>query len=148
MTRAPKYHRRPSCICLITLIRMPIGNSWSGFSRLQQFASWKAPVAEYHTGVRDNYYYELQAAIFELARGMKLASQKVAGLHNVLQTLDQEARAALFDMNPTAFGEQIERLLRESELLLTQENEFKEQLSEFNSRRALHKSRLDMRPAP
>ena len=119
-------------------------NAWSGFSRLQQYSQWKTPVAEYHTGIRDNYFYELQATCFELSRDLNSAAQRIEGLLKVLKNLELDAKTALFDLNPAAFEDQLGRLLKESDLLLAQENEIKEELSHLNSQRALHKSRLDI----
>jgi hypothetical protein len=119
-------------------------NAWSGFSRLQQFAGWKSSVAEYHTGIRDNYFYELQAKALDLAKELGAADQKIAGLLNVLKTLDQDTRATLFDLNPASFEEKLGRLLNESDSLLARENEIKSELSQLNSQRALHKTRLDI----
>jgi hypothetical protein len=36
---------------------------WKGFARLMQYTGWTSAVAEYHTGARDNYYYELLANV-------------------------------------------------------------------------------------
>jgi hypothetical protein len=119
-------------------------NAWSGFSRLQQFAAWKPSVAEYHTGIRDNYFYELQAHALDLAKDVSAAEQKIAGLLNVLKALDQDTRATLFDLNPSSFEEKLGRLLKESDFLLARENEIKGELSQLNSQRALHKIRLDI----
>ncbi|HZQ20477.1 MAG TPA: hypothetical protein VFA90_17420 [Terriglobales bacterium] len=119
-------------------------NPWSGFSKLQQFTQWKTPVAEYHTGIRDNRFYELQAASLNLSRDLNVLAQKVSSLLGVIKTLEQDAKSIAFDFNPVAFEEHIGRLLRESELLLAQENKIKEELSYLNGQRALHQSRLEI----
>jgi hypothetical protein len=62
----------------------------------------------------------------------------------VLKTLEQDAKSAVFDLSPANFEDQLGRLLKESELLLVQENEVKQKLAQLNSERALHQSRLDI----
>jgi hypothetical protein len=119
-------------------------NPWSSFNRLQQYSQWKTSVAEYHAGARDNLFYELQAKSLDLARDLNIATQQSAGLRSVMKTLQDEAIGAMFDLNPEVFGQQVERLLHESQRLLAQENELKEQLAELNGQRAIQKNRLDI----
>jgi hypothetical protein len=117
---------------------------WRGFARLMQYAAWTSTVAEYHTGARDNYFYELQASVIELQRALGQLVQQVDGLRSVMTKLSQDRVRTTFDLNPNAFSDQVTRLLQESENLLGQESKFKERLSELNSQRALQRSRLSI----
>src|SRR5947209_3891135 len=44
---------------------------WSSFRYLNHFSDWKLSLAEYHTGIRPNSYYELKSALNQLEQKAK-----------------------------------------------------------------------------
>jgi hypothetical protein len=117
-------------------------NTWCGFDRLYQYSGWKEPVAEYHTGIRDNEYYRFRARIISSESKLNDLAGQERSVSAVAKKLRDDATTATFNLDPVAFSDQIQRLLREGEVLLGEENVLKEQLTKLNSERMLQGTRL------
>jgi hypothetical protein len=119
-------------------------NPWTAFDKLYQYAGWKESVVDYHTGIRDNAYYEVSAQVITKHSKVNELVAQERGIAAISKKLEADATTATFNLNPDAFDDQIKRLLVESETLLGQENEFKERLSRLSSEQALQRTRLSI----
>lgn len=117
-------------------------NPWSAFSRLFQYTAWKQPLVEYHTGIRDNEYYEVTARHIRKQSSLSDLRNQAQAVESVARKLQDDTTTAAFNLNPDMFSDQVRRLLVESEKLRGQENELKEHLARLNSERVLQKTRL------
>jgi len=117
-------------------------NPWSGFSNLWQYTSWKEPLTDYHTGVRDNNYYRLEARYITAKRDLGEIQTQIRGLDAVAKNLEIDTKNAKFSLKPDAFDDQVNRLLQRSSILREQENAFKEKLTSVTVERNLQRTRL------
>lgn len=117
-------------------------NPWSGFDRLFQYTGWKESLVEYHTGIRDNEYYEVSARNITRQSRLNELSNETRAVQSVAKKLEADATKAAFNLNPDVFSDQIKRLLAESEKLNGHENELKGHLARLNSEQVLQKTRL------
>ncbi len=119
-------------------------NSWTAFDKLYQYAGWKEPLIEYHTGIRDNAYYEINAKVIRAQGKVNEVLSQETGITSIARKLQADANTATFNLNPQIFDDQIKRLLAESEDLLGKENDFKTRLTRLNNEQALQKTRLEI----
>lgn len=117
-------------------------NTWSAFDRLFQFSAWKEPLVEYHSGIRNNEYYKLRAQIISLESRLNELTRQERSVITVAEKLRQDSTTATFNLDPTAFSDQIRRLLQEGEVLLDKENALKGSLTKLNNERLLQQTRL------
>ena len=117
-------------------------NAWNGFDRLAQYAGWKSPLVDYHTGIRDNAYYAVSAGAIKKQSSLNELLSQEKGITAVAKKLDSDTSTATFSLHPEVFDDQIKRLLSESEALLGQENKLKEKLTKLANERQLQRTRL------
>jgi hypothetical protein len=119
-------------------------SSWSAFDRLWQFSNWKDSVVDYHTGIRNNAYYRTNAELIDKRSEFTDAVASEKGVATVLKKLDADATFTSFSMDPSVFGERIQRLLGESKLLAEAENDLRTRLTKLNGEAALQRNRLEI----
>jgi hypothetical protein len=117
-------------------------NPWNGFDKLAQYAGWKSPLVDYHTGIRDNAYYAVSAGAITKQSSLNDIVNQEKGITAVAKKLDSDTSTAIFSLNPQVCDDQIKRLLSESEALLGQENKLKEKLTRLTNERQLQRTRL------
>lgn len=105
-------------------------STWSGFANLGFVKDYKRQMAEYHTGIRPNRYYELSAKRTSLKTKISKAEGEIAVMNGVLGRLRKQFSNSEFDIDTAAFEAEIDRLVHESQALLKAENELKGQLAE------------------
>ena len=115
---------------------------WSAFDRLHQYTAWKDPLVEYHTGIRDNEFYEVTAQQIKGRSRLGELTNEANAVGSVAKRLQADATTAAFNLNPDVFSDQLRRLLAEGEKLSGHENELKEDLTRLNSEQVLQKTRL------
>ncbi|HMS82665.1 MAG TPA: hypothetical protein PKD12_03330 [Nitrospira sp.] len=109
--------------------------NWSSFERLKQFKNFRKDVVYYHTGVRPNEWYVLnaQAKALEARRQEPLERERV--LLNVMRRFEAELANADFDFDLMSYKKEINRLLRRCEELKQAEEQYKEKLVELETER-------------
>jgi hypothetical protein len=117
-------------------------NAWAGFDRLFQFTAWKESLVEYHTGIRDNDYYQVRARQIKNQSRLGELDNEATAVRTVADKLAADKTTATFNLNPDVFSDQVRRLLAETEKLSGHENELKDHLARLNGERLLQKTRL------
>lgn len=108
--------------------------SWSAFDRLWQFSNWKDSVVDYHTGIRNNAYYLTNAELIDKRSEFTDAVASEKGVATVLKRLDADATFTNFSIDPTVYGERVQRLLSESKLLAEAENDLRTRLTKLTAK--------------
>ncbi len=119
-------------------------NPWSAFDRLYQFYSWKDALVDYHTGVKNNEYYQVSAEYITKRQRAQEAAGAERGVTDVIRRLDSDTNATVFSLDPAVFGERIKRMIGESQALADSEGELRVELSRLNAERALQANRLEI----
>jgi hypothetical protein len=117
-------------------------DNWSGFARLQQFASYRKAVAEYHTGIRPNEFYISKAALGLVDIELDRVTEETRILDDVRTRMQHETKTADFSLSLEDFREQLDELLDRSQTLLKIEEDLKRQVTEGFSLRTLLDSRI------
>lgn len=119
-------------------------NSWAAFDKLYQYLSWKEPLVDYHTGIKDNDYYRVSADYITKRAETQEALGAERGVASVIRRLDRDTEATIFSLDPAVFGDRIQRVLGESQELSRSENKLRVELSKLNAERALQSNRLQI----
>ncbi|MGV3628246.1 MAG: ATP-binding protein, partial [Betaproteobacteria bacterium] len=119
-------------------------NLWAAFARLEQFRDWKRGVISYHAGIRGNKYYEAQGRKFDAERERDKEARKREGLESVYKDLSEKFQAAQFNIDFSAFTNEIEELLHECGVLRAREEEFKARITELRSHQQIYRTQLDI----
>jgi hypothetical protein len=109
--------------------------NWSSFENLGQLSNWRKNVAEYHTGIRPNEYYELLNKANNLSGSISEKNGELRIHSNILRKVDENNRDTDFDIDVKAFLSEIESLLIECEKLKEREDALKTILSDLYNKR-------------
>lgn len=109
--------------------------NWSSFERLSQFKNFRKDVVYYHTGMRPNEWYILNAhaKALEAQRQEPLERERV--LQSVMHRFEAQLSNADFDFDLINYKKEINRLLRRCEELGQAEQQYKEKLVELETER-------------
>ncbi|MBZ5503998.1 MAG: hypothetical protein LAO78_00800 [Acidobacteriia bacterium] len=110
-------------------------SSWAGFANLGYIKDYKKNMAEYHTGIRPNRFYELSTKRAALKTTIAEIEARVKVIKGVLSRLRTQFSNSEFDVDTHAFEAEIDKLVHEAQALLKAENELKSQLSELGEYR-------------
>ena len=111
-------------------------DNWSGFASLQQLPDYRRLMAEYHSGIRPNEYYQANAELTQLRRSQQEAQAELRAVRAARSTFDDRLPFDGFNLDPTAFAEDIERLISEAEKLAQEEQRYRVQLQELRGQLA------------
>lgn len=101
---------------------------WAAFSRLGQFSNWKKDLAEYHTGIKPNEYYEAKGEYEALREKLAPLTSKRDILRGVLSDLEQKLQVASFGLDIEQYRAEIKQLLVVCDSMKKKEEETKERL--------------------
>lgn len=116
--------------------------TWSSFANLWQYSSWRDSLVEYHTGIRNNAYYNTNAELIRKRASQAEALGAERGIAVVLGKLARDTTFSTFSLEPSVYSERIERLLKESQVLAGIEDELRSDLAKLASEAALLQARL------
>ena len=119
-------------------------NAWSAFDKLYQYYPWKESLVDYHTGIKNNAYYQTAADYINKRATTQEALGAERGVSNVIRRLERDSDATVFSLDPKSFSDRIQRMLGESQTLADTESELRVSLAKLNAERALHATRLDI----
>jgi hypothetical protein len=102
--------------------------NWSSFERLQQFQGYRKDVAEYHTGIRPNEYYQLRRERDVARRALERANGEIRALRSARERLEARVPRTNVTLDVTAFQAEIARLLAECQRLAQLEEEYAERM--------------------
>jgi hypothetical protein len=118
--------------------------AWSSFTRLQQFGNARKDVAEYHTGIRPNEYYKAKAERDQAKRALDTANAEVKALRGAQKKLEGDQAVPKFDLDITAFKQEIDNLLARCRELARIEDDYSYRAHELTNTRILRMQELSI----
>jgi predicted nucleic acid-binding Zn-ribbon protein len=109
--------------------------NWNGFARLKQFTHYRKAIAEFHTGLKPNAYYQAKArkAVAEDNRDTLRHDRNV--VKRVLDKIEQLLKNAHFDIDITSYQLEIDLLLEKCNELRKDEDRIKDEMVRLDNRR-------------
>jgi hypothetical protein len=90
---------------------------WDAFKNLDQMLKWKPEVADYHTGIKPNSYYDLGSERLELLKIRDATQADVEMVKRIRDELAGQLATVTFQIDLTAFEEEITEILKECETI-------------------------------
>jgi len=91
-------------------------SGWTGllssFARLGQFTRWHEPVLQYHAGIRDNRWFELEAQVAAVRESRKEPSQSIRALKAVKEDIENLLETLPIEIDLSSFQSEVERLTK------------------------------------
>lgn len=110
---------------------------WSSFKDLTMFSNSGKSLAEYHSGLRPNAYYQAKAARDALNLQLSVLDSERNGLHKALEKIRESAKGARLSLSMDDFVQESERLVREGQILHTEQSRYRSELASLNEEHQL-----------
>lgn len=110
---------------------------WESFTRLQQFASWKDDVINFHSGIRPTEYFEAKIIRDEEEREKNELITKQKVLADTIIDIEKKLNLAQFSVNIETYREEINALLMQCEIIKKDEDILKKQLLEQHNKKII-----------
>lgn len=107
--------------------------NWSSFSNLNQFNNWKPAIAEYHSGLKSNEYYETRGEMDQIRGEINTLENEKVAMMNILNNLKKRLSKQNLDIDLDSFKYEIEQLLVECEQLSVKQDRIKSELSTLHN---------------
>lgn len=114
--------------------------TWSSFKGLRQFPNWRKNVVEYHTGIYPNQFYKLKSDADALKLEMSEPKIQQKSLMKLRRTHESKLAVADFDIDVSAFQQEIERLLSICQELKLEEDKYKETVMDLRNQETFLKN--------
>jgi len=111
------------------------GRQWSSFARLQQLSDWRRQLIEYHVGIRDARWYELEHRLLSGRRALTDATAELAVLRRMRGRATKDQVGVEFNLNPTQFKAELDELVTLANKLHAKEQLLQMQYAETQERR-------------
>ncbi|MBB4304137.1 hypothetical protein GGD81_003193 [Rhodobium orientis] len=112
--------------------------TWTGFANLNAVSNTRRKCAEYHSGQRPNAYYEAlgeQQATDRLISELKTERDV---LNKAKARFDQKRQHLAIDLQPEAYGDRVEILINELQVLQAKQDQIKSDISCLVDERVLY----------
>ncbi|SOC40741.1 AAA family ATPase [Salinicoccus kekensis] len=86
-------------------------SNWASFNNLSQFSSWKNDVINYHTGIKPNEYYELNAAIRNIKRDISVLKNTKKISSDFTTKVSEQIQDEIVAVDTVQFKKEIDELL-------------------------------------
>ncbi|AKU91125.1 hypothetical protein [Vulgatibacter incomptus] len=104
------------------------GAPWNSFANLNQFRNPRVQVAQYHSGLKPDEYYEANGEIARLNSLVEEPRQKRDALQGIQSQVGVRLRVGSFNVNLDEYRAEIQDLLSRCNEIKTKEEEFRNQL--------------------
>ncbi len=117
---------------------------WKSFLNLRnEFTNWYVPLAEYHTGIKPNEYYEIKAENDKLKREKKGYDNQVYSISNLIKNIDEKlTNSSNINIDMEQFKEEVKELIKECEKLSKQQELYKNKLQSSYNRKIRIKEQI------
>ncbi len=117
-------------------------DTWCSFKKLGQFPNFKPTLANYHTGVRPNEYYEKTALKRIYQKQLIEPERKKDFLERTSVEFTRRHSEELFDINAEDFKAEIDRLVGKVNELRKQQSDVRDELLVLQAERSTLKQQL------
>lgn len=118
------------------------GQAWSSFDRLAQLPNWKAPLAEYHTGIRPNEYYRVLTELETKKQALAEAQAEYDLLSKSRRIVSAKLPQHVLPVDFDDFEAEISRLTNLVRHLKVEEEGRLSKLLQFENQRAIAREQL------
>jgi DNA repair exonuclease SbcCD ATPase subunit len=108
-------------------------NNWSGFDRLSQFSNWRNDIVNYHTGIRPNEYYEINASIRNHKKEISELETQRSISGNIMTKIDSQINDDVVSIDIEQFKKEIDELLVNYDALNKKGAELKQRIIELEN---------------
>jgi len=109
--------------------------SWDSFANLAQFANWKKPLVEYHTGIKGNLYYTTKSELDQTRRELEETTKEIDTLNKILRNINKKLSEVNLNIAIEDFNEEIKELLEDCDLLKIEQNKIKQKLTDLHGQK-------------
>lgn len=106
------------------------GGSWSSFIRLGQLSKWRTPIVEYHTGIKNNEYYEIKSKLDLIKLATTELGYELKFFQGALDQAKKDIESINFSIDVNQFRTEIENLMKDLKKLQNVREDFKTKLVE------------------
>lgn len=119
-------------------------SSWKSFDNLHQIKKYKIPLIEYHTGIKPNEYYQIQAKIQQSHQEYSNLEKEKTLATNLLNKIKEKLTNYSFDIHLDDFKNEIEELLIEYQKLKEEEDILKRKLADLYNIKIVVEAQLNI----
>lgn len=119
-------------------------DQWASFNAVQMLPDYRRSLLEFHTGIRPREYYRARAAKAEAVRQQNELKAERKALERAAARLQAGRSAIGVPFEPSAFVEQIDRLLTELNELSSLYEDVRKKVAELQSRRAVLAEQIEI----
>lgn len=109
-------------------------DNWSGFDRLKQFKDYRKAIAEFHTGLKPNEYYQAKVRKGEAEVERELLRRERSVVKRVLEKIEVLMKNVQFDIDIASYQAEIGILLAKCNELRQEEEVLKEEMVQLDIR--------------
>ncbi|MFJ5717303.1 hypothetical protein [Neobacillus sp. NPDC093127] len=109
--------------------------NWAAFENLGQLSNWKHNIANYHTGIKPNEYYEIKAKIEVIQKQVDELERKKSVSKNVLNKLLEQLQTLVVDIDINVFKREIDELMNSYTALKVKGEKAKEKIVMLKSQK-------------
>jgi hypothetical protein len=110
-------------------------DNWSAFANLSQFKDYRKSIAEFHTGIKPNEYYQAKATRTAAETKREELRHNRAVVKRVLEKIELLLKENEFDIDIASYQTEIDLLLAKCNELRVDEERIKEEMVQLDSRR-------------
>ncbi|WP_299779701.1 AAA family ATPase [uncultured Formosa sp.] len=118
--------------------------NWDSFANLSQFGNWKNPLINYHSGIKGNSYYTTKSELDRTRLKLDETSSEIDALNKILKNINKKLSEVDLNVTIEDFNEEIKELLHDCEILKTDQNKIKQQLTDLYNQKISIDSKLDI----
>ncbi|MCQ9635164.1 hypothetical protein MP477_09390 [Chryseobacterium sp. WG23] len=117
-------------------------DSWNAFSGLGQYSKWKKPVIEYHSGIKGYNYYQTKTELDSARIAHNEIKIEVSTLNKILGGIKEKLNDEDFNLTIEDFNTEVSELLKECEILKTEQNKIKLRLTDLYNQKSMLDARV------
>lgn len=106
--------------------------AWNSFTDLSMFSHSSQSLAEYHSGLRPNAYYEAKATRDQAKAELATIDAERNAVHNALTRIREEMPATPISLNLEAFSTETDRLVAGGQSLHNEQARYRSELAALN----------------
>ncbi|MEM1494269.1 AAA family ATPase, partial [Bacillus velezensis] len=107
--------------------------NWESFDRLSQFSNWRNDVVNYHTGIRPNEYYEINATIRNYKKEISAMENERKISSNFISKISNQIKEEVVAIDTVQFKKEIDELLSLYDVLNKKGSELKQKILELEN---------------
>lgn len=116
--------------------------TWNAFSNLYQFAKWKKPLLDYHSGIRGNEYYKAKSDFDNIKTQLEETKSEIFTLSKILKSIKERLSDEELSITIEDFSSEIAELLAYSEQLNIEQAKLKDKLADLYNKKSIIISRI------